>query len=173
MRISMLWLTINQLCSSFMSLDDPTTGQKAYQYWLSLASDDSVTLLLLSWECNKHSLQGWEESVNSHYALLCWVAGRLLTGYLVHICPSNGEKLCNLWGFYMCVCGGLCVCVCVCVLTREKHFTSIFISIFKGGQVLTNCSSASEAQRTVVAPSFVGKILVILVIPFTVWWWAN
>jgi hypothetical protein len=27
--------------------------------------------------------------------------------------------------------------VCVCVLTREKHFTSIFTSIFKGGQVLT------------------------------------
>lgn len=59
--------------------------------------------------------------------------------------------------------------VCVCVLTREKHFTSIF----KGGQVLTNCSSASEVQREVVAPSFVGEILVILVIPFTVWWWAN
>jgi len=52
----------------------------------------------------------------------------------------------------------LCVvaCVCVCVLTREKHFTGV--------QVLTNCSSASEAQRTVVAPSFVGEILVILVI---------
>jgi hypothetical protein len=54
--------------------------------------------------------------------------------------------------------------VCVCVLTREKHFTSIFTSMFKGVQVLTNCSSASEAQRTVVAPSFVGEILVILVI---------
>jgi hypothetical protein len=80
MRISMLWLTINQLHSSFMSLDDPTTGQKAYQHWLSLASDDSVTLLLLSWECNKYSLQGWKESV-SIVIMGCYAES--LEGYLL------------------------------------------------------------------------------------------